>query len=152
MKNGQEFAGSRDRVRRYAVDCIYMYIQLACIHIYIHTYIHTYIHALYNLCNSYIPLTEQHELKEQMLFHLGNVTYLLHVTPSNPLPHPLSPLPIPLRSLKIWLLSNIQQAYIHTYIHVHTFPRWSRIHPMSPLAPTIIPSITFTHFLAKQAC
>ena len=30
----------------------------------------------------------------QMLFCLGNVTNLLDVTPSNPMPHPLSPPPI----------------------------------------------------------
>ena len=46
--------------------------------------------------NSYIPQTEQHEHKRRMLFQLGNVTYLLDVTPSNPLPRPLSPPPIPL--------------------------------------------------------
>ena len=41
--------------------------------------------------SSYIPQTEQHEPE---VFRLGNVTYLLDVTPSNPLPHPLSPPPI----------------------------------------------------------
>ena len=46
--------------------------------------------------NSYIPQMEQGELEEQMLFHLENVTYLLDVTPSNPLSHPSSPPPIPL--------------------------------------------------------
>ena len=44
----------------------------------------------------YTPQMEQHEPEGQMLFHLGNVTYLLDVTPSNPLPHPLQPPPIPL--------------------------------------------------------
>ena len=40
---------------------------------------------------SYLPQTEQHEPERQNVFRLGNVTYLLDVTPSNPLPHPLSP-------------------------------------------------------------
>ena len=38
--------------------------------------------------NGYIPQTKQHDRKRQMLFHLGNVTNLLDVTPSNSLPHP----------------------------------------------------------------
>ena len=49
---------------------------------------------------SYIPKTEQHEPKEQILFHLENGIYLLDVTPSNPLPHPLSPPSIPLCVIK----------------------------------------------------
>ena len=44
----------------------------------------TYIH-------SYIPQTKQHGLEGQMLFSLGNVTYLLDVAPSKPLLHLLSP-------------------------------------------------------------
>ena len=56
----------------------------------VHTF-HTHTHS------SYIPQTEQHEPEGRMLFHLGNVTYLLDVTPSNPLPHPLPPSPILLR-------------------------------------------------------
>ena len=40
--------------------------------------------------NSNIPQTEQHDSERQMLFFFGNVTYLLDVTPSNPLPYPLS--------------------------------------------------------------
>ena len=44
--------------------------------------------------NSYIPQMEQHEPEERMLFHLGNVTDLLDVTPSNSISHPLSPPPI----------------------------------------------------------
>ena len=51
---------------------------------------HTHIH------NSYIPQTEQHE-PEGGMFCLGIVTHLLDVTPSNPLPHPLTPPPIQLR-------------------------------------------------------
>ena len=43
---------------------------------------------------SYIPQTEQHEPEGRMLFHLGNVTNLLDVTPKNSIPHPLSPPPI----------------------------------------------------------
>ena len=41
--------------------------------------------------NNCIPQTEQHEPEGRMLFHLGNVTYLLDVIPTNPLPYPLSP-------------------------------------------------------------
>ena len=70
--------------------------------------------------NSYIPQMEQHEPKGQMLFHLGNVTYLLDVAPSNPLPHPLSPPPIPLQDHKIWLLSNIQQKHMPTTCSHHS--------------------------------
>ena len=44
-----------------------------------------------------ISQMEQHEPEGQMLFCLGNMTYLLAVTPSNPLPHPLF---IPLVLLK----------------------------------------------------
>ena len=44
--------------------------------------------------------TEQHSSFGWMLLSLGNVTYLLDVTPSNPLPHPLSP-PIPLCVIKV---------------------------------------------------
>ena len=53
-----------------------------------------------------------------MLLYPGNVTYLLDVTPSNPLPHPLSPPPISLCvSSKIWLLSNIvYYNYYSVYI------------------------------------
>ena len=43
-----------------------------------------------------IITTEEHVPEGQMPFHLRSVTYLLNVTPSNPLPHPLSPPPIPL--------------------------------------------------------
>ena len=50
---------------------------------------------------SYIPQTEQHEPEGRMLFCLGNVTYLLDVTPSNPLPHPLSPPPIQLCVIQV---------------------------------------------------
>ena len=60
-----------------------------------------------------------------------NVTYLLDVVPSNPLP--LSPPPIPLHMLfkvRIWLLSNIhkcciisnthtQHGHMNTYLHGH---------------------------------
>ena len=53
---------------------------------------------------------EQHKSEGQMLFCLRNGTYLLDVTPSNPLPHPLSPPPILLcgiyASWNIWLLSR----------------------------------------------
>ena len=68
------------------------------------TYANKYVSCMYVLyvcmyeCmyvySSYIPQTEQHEPKGQMLFSLGNVTYLLDVTPSNSLPHPLPPPPI----------------------------------------------------------
>ena len=44
---------------------------------------------------------EQHEPKGQTLFCLENVTYLLDVTPSNPLPHPLSCPPILLCVIQI---------------------------------------------------
>ena len=44
--------------------------------------------------NSYIPQMEEHEPEGRILFRLGNVTYLLDVTPSNPLPHSLPPPPI----------------------------------------------------------
>ena len=54
---------------------------------------HTHMHAG-SVNSSYIPQTEQHEPEGRMLFHLGNVTDLLDVTPSNPIPHPLSPPPI----------------------------------------------------------
>ena len=37
------------------------------------------------------PKTEQQEPEGRMVFRLGNVIYLLDVTPSNPLPNPLSP-------------------------------------------------------------
>ena len=47
---------------------------------------------------SYIP---QHKPEGRMLFYLGNVTYLLDVTPSNPLPHPLSLPPIPLCVIQV---------------------------------------------------
>ena len=47
---------------------------------------------IYPTHNSCIPQSEQYE---RVLFCLGNVTYLLDVTPSNPLPHPLSPPPAP---------------------------------------------------------
>ena len=36
---------------------------------------------------SNIPQMEQREPEGQMVFHLGNVTYLLDVTPRNPLPY-----------------------------------------------------------------
>ena len=54
--------------------------------------------------------------KGKMLFCLGNVTDLLDVTPSNPMPHPLPSQTTHstscyLRS-KIWLLSNIQQSLL----------------------------------------
>ena len=50
-----------------------------------------------NVNSSYIPQMEQHEPEGRMLLSLGNVTYWLDVTPSNPLPHPLPPVPILLR-------------------------------------------------------
>ena len=61
---------------------------------YIHTYTRTYIHTYIHTYNSYIPQMEQHEPEGRMLFCLGNVTNLLDVTPSNPMPHPLSPPPV----------------------------------------------------------
>ena len=53
-----------------------------------------YVTIMY-IYDSYIPQTEQHESEGRMLFCLGNVTNLLHVTPSNLMPHPLPSLPIP---------------------------------------------------------
>ena len=41
------------------------------------------------------------------------------------------------------LVAKQHPTSIHTHIHIHTFSRWSRIHPMLPLAPTVIPFITF---------
>ena len=55
-------------------------------------------------------------LEGKMLFRLGNVTNWLDVTPSNQLPSP----PFYFVSSKTWLLSNIQQTYIHEHIHSHT--------------------------------
>ena len=43
------------------------------------------------------------------------VTYLLDVAPSNLLPRPLPPPPLYFISSKTWLLSNIQQTYIHEH-------------------------------------
>ena len=51
--------------------------------------------------NSYIPQIEQYDPERRMLFCLGNVTYLLDVTPSNPLPQTLSLPPIPLRVIQL---------------------------------------------------
>ena len=62
-------------------------------------------------------VTEQHEPERQMLFCLGNVTYLLGVTPSNLLPHPwiitFTHSTLCYSNSKIWLLSNIQQKLVH---------------------------------------
>jgi len=69
---------------------------------------------------------EQHEPKGKMLFCPGNVTNLLDVTLSNPLPHPLSPPPIPLGAI-IWLLSNIQQRVLHTFIARSWHQRMSKL-------------------------
>ena len=97
---------ARQKIREFFVNTLQMGIG-RYIHTHIHTYTHTntyihtiiitYIHACILTNSSYIPQTEQHEPEGQMLFHLGNVTNLLDVTPSNPLPHPLPPLPILLR-------------------------------------------------------
>ena len=93
------------------------------LHTYIPTYLHTYIHTYIHTYSSYIPQMEQHEPERWMLFRLGNVTYLLDVTPSNPLPHPLSPpcthSTLCYLSSKFWLLSSIQHTYIHTHIHTY---------------------------------
>ena len=64
-----------------------------CTHAHMHTRTHAHTHTRTHAHthNSYIPQTEQHEPEGRMLFCLGNVTNLLDVTPSNPMPHPLSP-------------------------------------------------------------
>ena len=46
--------------------------------------------------------TEQNKLKVRMVRMVGSVTYLLDVTTSNPLPHPLLPSPIPLCLTQVW--------------------------------------------------
>ena len=115
-----------------------------------HIHTHTYIHSLDRTAC---------EPEGWMLFHLGsvtwlgNVTYLLDVIPSNPLPHRLSSLPIPLPL--IWFLSNIQQTsnkhtyiptIIHTYTHtyIHTY-RHRIIHTyILLLAPTCVYTTTMT--------
>ena len=57
--------------------------------------------------NSYISQMEQHLPFRLMLLQvytavrLGNVPYLLDVTPSNPLPHLFSPPPIPLHVIQV---------------------------------------------------
>ena len=64
---------------------------------------------------SCIPQVEHHEPEEQMLFCLGNVTYLLDVTPSNPCtatPIVTNSFNLNYSSSKIWLLSNIQQCAV----------------------------------------
>ena len=53
---------------------------------------HTYLHA-YIPTHTYSPDGAAWAWR-QILFHLGNVTYLMDVTPSNLLPHPLPPPPI----------------------------------------------------------
>ena len=52
-----------------------------------------------------------------------NITYLLDVTPSNPLPHSLSPTHSNLcySSSKIWLLSNIQQVCMYVCMHASMY-------------------------------
>ena len=60
-------------------------------------------HTIYLLYvrNSYIPQMELHESKGQNAVPLRNETYLLDVTPSNPLPHLLSPLPFPFCDIQV---------------------------------------------------
>ena len=56
-------------------------------------------------------------------FCLRKVTYLLNVTPSNPLYHAhyhLHPSTSCYSSSKIWLLSNIQQTHTHTDMYLYT--------------------------------
>ena len=86
-----------------------------------------------HLNNSYIP---QHEGR-MLFFCLGNVTNLLDVTPSYPLPHPLSPPPLPLRINKcacvracvhecmdfiinILRIHNTHTCYIHIQHDIYT--------------------------------
>ena len=76
------------------------------------------------ILNSYISQMEQHEPEGRMLICLGNVTYLLNVAPSNPLPHPLSPPPF---SSKILLLGNIQQSRILHALYKKKMPPNNKI-------------------------
>ena len=62
--------------------------------------------------SSYIPQMEQHGPEGRMLFGPGNVTYLLDVTPSNQLTHPISPPPILLRVIKFKVLVAKQHPTI----------------------------------------
>ena len=58
-----------------------------------------------------------------------NVTYLLDVASSNPLP--LLPPPIPLHMLfkvRIWLLSNIHKCCIISNTHTHSMDTWTHIY------------------------
>ena len=71
--------------------------------------------------NTYIPQTKQHDPKWQMLFHLGNVTNLLDVTLTNPLPHPLSPPPFHFVLLKLKISVAKQHPTNNTYIQIHTY-------------------------------
>ena len=72
----------------YCLPSLPLLLQFCLLSSYAHTHTHTHTHY------SHIPQMEQQGPEGRMLFHLGNVTYLLDVTPSNPLPHPLSPSPI----------------------------------------------------------
>jgi len=76
------------------------------------------------ILNSYISQREQHEPEGRMLICLENVTYLLDVAPSNPLPHPLSPPPF---SSKILLLGNIQQSRILHALYKKKMPPNNKI-------------------------
>ena len=50
---------------------VILYVSYACMQVWVY------------VNNSYIPQTDQHEPTGRMVFRLGNVTYLLDVTPSN---------------------------------------------------------------------
>ena len=56
------------------------------------------------------------------MFHLGNVTYLLDVTPSNWLPYPLSPTPIPQDFVAKQHSTNLYKYILHTLWNTHVTP------------------------------
>ena len=76
---------------------------------------------VYMYTQLYIPQAEQHEPEGQMLFCLGNVTYLLHVTPSNPLPHPFHFVLFQFKDLVAKQLQKCIYIHVHVYMSVYTY-------------------------------
>ena len=64
--------------------CVYVCLEGVCVYVCVCVYLGGCSH----MC--VFAYMEHHEPKSWMLFRLGNITYLVDVTPSNSLPHPLS--------------------------------------------------------------
>ena len=134
MKNGQEFAGSRDRVRNYCR----LYIRVHA------TYMHTYIHIIVTF-----PRWSSMSPKGKGCSICKLICGMLPLATHCHTHYLLYPFHFVLFKFED-LVAKQHPTSIHTYIHVHTFPRWSRIRPMLPLAQTVIPFINFTHFLVNH--